>query len=189
MKPITKSLRQTRLAAVIAALALGASASCWANEATDGSGLTRAQVRAELQAAREAGTLRPNGEIGDTPQVLLAQEAFNQQQTETIVAEYRAEQERDIALAEAEIRRQAIEADGAVLETVMYSPEEEPMGVQVDVIRLDTNTLTTRPEELVVVAVEGGDPEVQLQRAEAIRSHLTAMGLEPRQIYIEAAGE
>ena len=181
--------RQSRLAGLIAALAIGALGATSAH-AEAGSGLTRAQVQAEFMAARDAGMLRQNNEAGDTDQVLAARATFNEQQTEAIVAEYRAEQEREIALAEAEIRRQAIEADGAVLETAMVYEGgvayDEPMGVQVDVIRLDTNTLTTRPEELVVVAVNGGDEELQLQRAEAIRSHLTAMGLEPRQIYIEA---
>lgn len=182
------SLRQPRLAAAIAAILVGASASAWAQDTSGG--LTREQVMAEFMAARDAGTLRQSNEAGDTNEVLAARDAFNQQQAETIVAEYRAEQEREIALAEAEIRRQAIEADGAALETAMVYEGgiayEEPMGVQVDVIRLDTNTLTTRPEELVVVALEGGSDQLQLQRAEAIRRHFTAMGLEPRQIYVEA---
>jgi hypothetical protein len=42
--------------------------------------LTREQVKAELAAARAAGTLRPDGEIGDTPEVLAARDAWNAEQ-------------------------------------------------------------------------------------------------------------
>lgn len=66
--------------------------------------LTRAAVQAELAEAREAGTLTPDGEIGDTPAVLAARERANAGMTARVAAEAaEAELLRLQALAEAEL--------------------------------------------------------------------------------------
>ena len=61
---------------------------------------TRAEVRAELANARDAGIVTPSGEQGDTPQVLAARERFNARQSEELIAMYevQAEEQRVAAL-------------------------------------------------------------------------------------------
>ena len=63
---------------------------------------TRDAVRAELAQAHEAGTLMPDGEIGDTPAVLVARERANAEMTARLVAE--AE---DAALLQRQARAEA----------------------------------------------------------------------------------
>jgi hypothetical protein len=243
MQTTRQTPRATRLAALIATLSLGVSASCFAAVAGSGEAqdmalpnyqpqaqqtqlaasdlttpdtvaatstgdawnpagpLTREQVRADLQAARANGTLSRSGEVGDAGRVLAAREAANREQTENIMAQYRAEQERDIALAQAEAARTQIETEGGLEYMLSAAPWEdgserweavdasyEVSQARIDVIRMNLNTLPTNPEEeLVVVAIEGGDPHEQEQRAMAIREHFAAMGIDSDRIYIEAA--
>lgn len=121
-----KPFRHNRLlSAMIAALALGASASSFAGEALEieapsmrtplasSGGLTREEVRAELKEARDAGMLTRAGEAGDTRDVLVAREAFNVAQAERITAQYQAEYERQVAAVEAEQARLDAEAAAA----------------------------------------------------------------------------
>lgn len=61
---------------------------------------SRADVRAELKAARAAGAISRGGEITDTPKVLAARETMNAEQRDAIVAEYAAERDRMVADAE-----------------------------------------------------------------------------------------
>jgi hypothetical protein len=66
---------------------------------------TRDAVQAELAQAREAGTLTPDGEIGDTPAVLAARERAHAAMSARLVAEAEhAQLMRRQALAEAELR-------------------------------------------------------------------------------------
>lgn len=57
---------------------------------------TRAEVREDLKDARAMNTMTPAGEMGDTPDVLAAREAFNALQTEVFAA--RAVEESVVAL-------------------------------------------------------------------------------------------
>ena len=50
--------------------------------------ITRDQVQDELMIARQTGTLTPSGEIGDTPEILAAREAYNELQAEVLEAQY-----------------------------------------------------------------------------------------------------
>ena len=200
-KPNTLIHRSTRIAAVIAALTVGASA--YASEAleielpsmrtpvhaVDG-GLTRQQVRAELMAAREAGTLTQLGEAGDTTEVLSARENFNAAQGQAIMARYQAEQARDLALQEAEgaLAQTMTLADGNfVLDTSGATADtDDAAQVRIEIIDLNTSGTAVSSEGLVVVSMEGGDPATRRQQALAIRRQLTAMGLASEQIYIES---
>lgn len=71
---------------------------------------TRADVIEDFMLARDEGRLTPVGEVGDTPQVLAAREAFNLRQAralqEQYLAEARAAEARLLALLEA--HRQAV---------------------------------------------------------------------------------
>lgn len=165
--------------------------------ANGGGPLTREQVREELRQARESGTLSMYGEAGDTPQVLAAREAFNTAQSETIVAEVIADQQRVVALAEAEVRRAAIEAE-AQAQTLALSEGETlvPEGaaaadsdeteVRIDVIDMQTSA-TSPANELVIVSLDGGDAAAQQARAMHVRRQLGAMGLAQDRIYVEGA--
>lgn len=167
--------------------------------ANGGGPLTREQVKEELRQARANGTLSMQGESGDTPQVLAARDAFNSTQSETIVAEVIADQQLVVALAEAEIRRSEIEAEGHLADTLALSEGEGetlmPEGaaaadgteVQVDVIDMQTSAVPSSPDELVIVSLDGGDPATQRDRAMHVRRQLGAMGLAQSQIYIESA--
>ena len=162
----------------------------------NGSGpLTREQVREQLRQAREAGTLSMHGEAGDTPQVLAAREAFNTAQAETIVAEVVADQQRVVALAEAEMRRASIEAESraqklAVNEGEKLMPEgataaeSDETEVRVDVIDTQTSG-NAASSELVIVSLDGGDAASQQARAMHVRRQLGAMGLAQDRIYVE----
>ncbi len=203
-KPNTLIHRSTRIAAVIAALTVGASA--YASEALEielpsmrtpvhaiDGGLTRQQVRAELMAAREAGTLTQLGEAGDTTEVLSARENFNAAQGQAIMARYQAEQARDLALQEAEgaLTQTMTLADGNfVLDTSGATADTGDAGdaaqVHIEIIDLNTSDTAVSPEGLVVVSMEGGDPATRRQQALAIRRQLIAMGLASEQIYIES---
>ena len=164
----------------------------------NGSGpLTREQVREQLRQARESGTLSMHGEAGDTPQVLAAREAFNAAQAETIVAEVVADQQRVVALAEAEMRRASIEAEAqaqklALSEGEKLMPEgataaeSDETEVKVDVI--DTKTSAATPSaERVIVSLDGGDGAAQQARAMHVRRELGAMGLAQKNIYVEGS--
>lgn len=61
------------------------------------SGITRADVKAELAEARLAGTLAGGGDASDTPQLLAARERFNAEQTEMLIAQAQAEADRQAA--------------------------------------------------------------------------------------------
>ncbi|MBK1686382.1 hypothetical protein [Rubrivivax gelatinosus] len=67
----------------------------------------RAEVRAAFDAAREAGTLSPDGDIGDSPAVLAARERANAAQAQELAAHA----ERDTALQAATAA--AVEMSGA----------------------------------------------------------------------------
>lgn len=54
--------------------------------------LTRREVRETLKRARAANIVSPTHDLGDTPDVLAAREAYYALQTEAIVARYAAEQ-------------------------------------------------------------------------------------------------
>jgi len=98
--------------------------------------ITRESVRAEVLAARQAGTLTPANEVGDTDRVLAARQVYNEEQSDAIVAEYQAEYDRQVAMQEAEIRRAAIEADwlqNGMAQTTTDDPNAE---VQIDVISM-----------------------------------------------------
>lgn len=218
------SFRTTHVAsAVVAIITLAASASSFAagetstadaaaqteaalavsstyRSANGGGPLTREQVREELRQARESGTLSTYGEAGDTPQVLAAREAFNTAQSETIMAEVIADQQRVVALAEAEIRRAAIEAEAqAQAQTLALSEGETlvPEGaaaadsdeteVRIDVIDMQTSA-TSPANELVIVSLDGGDAAAQQARAMHVRRQLGAMGLAQDRIYVEGTG-
>jgi len=105
--------------------------------------ITRESVRAELMAARENGTVTPANEIGDTPQVLVARDAYNQRQTDEIVAAYHAEYDRQIAMQEAEIRRAAIEADW-----VNYGVAQAPAGYDDPMAEVQIDVISVTPEAL-----------------------------------------
>lgn len=202
----TRRPATSRIAAVIAALAFGASAS-WAgpapevdlpsltNAAQAGQGpLTREQVRAELMEARALGTTTQLGEAGDTAQVLAAREQFNSTQTERLVAHYQAEHDLKVAMIREEELRLALadlsqpqysSADQSLIAPTDAGESEESVGI--DVIRIDSHIASATPgNELVIVSIEGGDEYAQQERADAIRRQLGAMGLAPEQIYIES---
>jgi len=90
---------------------------------------SRDEVRAELRAAREAGTLTANGDIGDTPAVLKARETFNANQREAIVAEYGAEQQRLLAEREAESTLMAFASEQSSDALAATSSYDEQMAV------------------------------------------------------------
>lgn len=108
--------RPAILPAAFCAALLAAAAPAFAQEAdafvydlSVPQGLTRAQVRAELEAARLAGVLPQPGEAGDTDAVLLARAEFDRLSTQVRLAQ-RAEEapapspamrEAEIAMAEA----------------------------------------------------------------------------------------
>lgn len=167
--------------------------------ASFGGALTREQVREQLRQARADGTLSMQGEAGDTPRVLAAREAFNVAQGEAIMAEYAADQQRTVALAEAEVRRAEIETEAQLAQSLALSDGEElvPEGgaaadsegtaVRIDVIDLQTSA-TASPNEMVIVSLDGGDAAMQHDRAMHVRRQLAAMGLAQGQIYIESTG-
>lgn len=77
-------------------------------QATPGGAMTRDEVRQELAAARQAGTLAEGGESGETPRVLAARDDANARQTRAILAAHEAERQRLAALeAERVAREQA----------------------------------------------------------------------------------
>lgn len=176
-------LPRTRHAAAVAvALALGASASCFAGEAQEfelpalrtpavESALTRAEVRAELLAARANGTLQVAGEAGDSPEVLAAREVFNLAQAGTLVADQRA--------AGQPLRAEQAQA-GQVAATTADATE-----VRIDIVNL-TPGAGRRAEELVVISIDGGDAASQRERAIAVRRQLAAMGIDRRHVYVES---
>lgn len=201
-QPKTLIHRSTRIAAVIAALTVGASA--YAGEALESElpsmrtpvqvvdgGLTRQQVRAELMAAREAGTLTLAGEAGDTTEVLLARENFNAAQGAAIMAGYQAEQARALApqQAQAALAHTVALAGGSfdLATGSATSGSGDAAQVHIEILDVDTSGSPDSNEGLVVVSMEGGDPATRLQQAMAIRRQLTAMGLAPGQIYIESS--
>jgi Domain of unknown function (DUF4148) len=168
----------TRLKTLAAALALGASLSCVASEAPypmqawtapsmSESGITRAEVRAELDAARANGTLCGGSEIGDTPDILAARDAANLAQADAIEAEQRAQQERALAQAMA----------------TLTSAHDD---VHIDIIVLDAGSATRQSDRLVVVSLDADDSGPALDRIAAIRRELLATGLQRGQIYLEA---
>ncbi|MCK7500850.1 MAG: DUF4148 domain-containing protein [Comamonadaceae bacterium] len=57
-------------------------------------GTTRDDVRHDLAFARAAGTMTPDGEVGDTPEVLAAREAYHVRLREALLVE----PDRDTAL-------------------------------------------------------------------------------------------
>lgn len=62
------------------------------------SGVTRAEVRADLQQARVTNRMTPAGEIGDTTDVLDAREAFNQLQTDVIQSAFQEQEAQYVML-------------------------------------------------------------------------------------------
>lgn len=216
------SFRTSRMAAAVVAIAAtAASASSFAASETSGAAsvaqnetalavsstyrnangggpLTRQQVREELRQARESGTLSMHGEAGDTPQVLAAREAFNTAQSETILAEVIADQQLVVALAEAELRRSEIEAEGQLAQTLALSEGEMLMAegaaaadgddteVRIDVIDMQTSA-TTSANELVIVSLDGGGAATQQAHAMHVRRQLGAMGLPQDRIYVEGS--
>jgi hypothetical protein len=220
MQSPTRLHRHRIAAAVVAIAALGASASSFAgggeaavtlsadeaalvsNDAQAGAafgvGLTREQVRAQLREARANGTLPENGDAGDTAAVLAARDAANAAQGEALMAAYIAEQQRVVALAEAELRRTEIEAAGLQAETYALSEGETlmPEGgaavdqdateIRVDVIDLQTSAAPAAPDEVVIVSLDGGDPAEHHAQAMHVRRQLGAMGLPQQRIYVES---
>lgn len=216
------TFRSTRIAsAVVAIIALAASATSFAagdasasevaaqNEAAlsvsstyrsanAGGPLTREEVREELRQARANGTLSMHGEAGDTPTVLAAREAFNKTQSETIVAEVVADQQRVVAMAEAELRRSEIESEGQLAQTLALSEGEMLMPqsaaatdsdqteVRIDVIDMQTSA-TSPSDELVIVSLDGGVAAAQQAHAMHVRRQLGAMGLAQDRIYVEGS--
>lgn len=154
--------------------------------------MTRQQVRDDLMAARRAGTLSSNGEAGDTREVLMARERFNAAQADTIMAEYRADHDRIVAMQEAEMRRAAIEAEAADMQARALLPGDAPASdVQVDIIDMSGSQSMSSSfgdDALVVVTVDGPDGNLQHQRVEAIRQRMMAAGAVRSQIYVEASG-
>ena len=72
--------------------------------------VTREQVQADLQQAREAGTLSMSGELADTDAVLAARDNYNTAQADSINAVYAAQAAYQAALAQAELDLQQAEA-------------------------------------------------------------------------------
>ena len=164
--------------------------------ANGGGPLTREQVREELRQARESGTLSTFGEAGDTPQVLAAREAFNTAQAETIVAEVVADQQRTVALAQAELRRAQIETEAAQAQALALSDGEslvpdsaaatvgDETEVRIDTIDTQTSA-TSQGDELIILSLDGGDAAHQHAIAMHVRRQLGAMGLPQDRIYVE----
>ena len=73
--------------------------------------VTREQVQADLQQAREAGTLSMSGELADTDAVLAARDNYNTAQADSINAVYAAQAAYQAALAQAELDLQQAEAE------------------------------------------------------------------------------
>lgn len=96
-----------------------------AGPAGAGGGLTRAEVRQDLQDARAMSTIAPAGEIGDTTEVLAAREAFNALQTEVLMARYAQAQRRasiHLTMDELIAQLQALDAEkGTVVATISGS--------------------------------------------------------------------
>lgn len=169
--------------------------------ASFGGALTREQVRAQLKEARASGTLSMQGEAGDTPQVLAARDVFNTAQGEAIMAAFIADQQRTVALAEAEMRRAEIETEGQLARSLALGEGEvlviegmpegaaavDSIDVRIDVIDTETSA-SARPNELVIVALDGGDEASQRDQAIHVRRQLGAMGLSQGQIYVESTG-
>lgn len=126
--------------------------------------LSRAEVREALRQARLDGTLAPNGEAGDTEQVLAAREAANQRMAERIVAQQAQEVQAQMAGS----------PDGVVAEVV---PLSEPAAA------------TTGSEALVIITVPGDDLAA-LAAAADMRAWLIATGMPRDHIFVEgrAAG-
>ena len=70
--------------------------------------MSRDRAREEYRFARAHGMLSRAGEAGDTQDVLMARDEYNQAQAAAIVAEYQAEMDRRIALAIDAQRQQAL---------------------------------------------------------------------------------
>jgi len=54
-------------------------------------------------------------------------------------------------------------------------------------LRLQVASNAKQPDHMVVVQIPGGTPQLQEQRAMAIRQRLTALGVASQHIYMEAA--
>lgn len=63
---------------------------------------SRADVRQELADAREANLMPAAGELADRPELLRARVAFNDRQTQTIMAGYEADRQRLMAAQQAQ---------------------------------------------------------------------------------------
>ena len=103
-------------------------------------GLTRAEVRAELQAARLAGVLPQHGEVGDTDAVLIARAEFDRLSAQVRLAQRADEAAPSPAMREAvTAMAEAIgEDDMAVLEFLGLL-EDDPVivGMAVEVEDVD----------------------------------------------------
>jgi hypothetical protein len=78
-----------------------------------GGAVSRDEVRQQLLAARQAGTLVEAGEIADTAPVLQARVDYAARQTRQILAGYEAERERLAAIEAERARVAALEAEQA----------------------------------------------------------------------------
>ena len=85
--------------------------------------ITREQVKADLQQARNAGTLSMGGELADTDAVLAARDSFNTAQADSITAIYAAQAAYEAVLAQAELdMRLAAEAE---MQAMAPSPDAD----------------------------------------------------------------
>ncbi|MFT3818263.1 MAG: hypothetical protein QM750_11625 [Rubrivivax sp.] len=71
---------------------------------------SRADVRQELADARDAGLMPAAGELADSPEVLQARFAFNDRQTQTIMARYEADRQRLMAAQQAQAQASTMAA-------------------------------------------------------------------------------
>lgn len=147
-KNTSPSRRLNPWAAAVAAGLLAASGAVFAGEALPDelpsmrtpveapvSGITRADVKAELAEARLAGTLAGGGDASDTPQLLAARDRYNAVQTEMLMAQ---------AEAEALARDQALvdEVDELLAEMTAY---EVLVPVEIAVIAVDDDSTEAQP--------------------------------------------
>ena len=94
---------------------------------TPGGLYARDEVRQQLAAARDEGTLAEAGEIAEPARVLLARHAANERQTQAILAAQEAAERARLAAIDAEAQRQAqLQAQGAQLAQAGSNATMEP---------------------------------------------------------------
>ena len=91
---------------------------------------TRDEVRQDLQAAREAGAVTPDGNIGDTPRTLMAREQYAEQQGAIAQAELDRRAAMDAAAAAPQPAPAPVAPFGAGDSVNLQSPAADPPAIQ-----------------------------------------------------------